>query len=235
MSTTDMHFPARAGTSSGGTGEGAAPSRVVTDVGTRVLHGLMAISLVGAYLTAESEWWRLWHLALGYLFVGSVAMRVVFGVLGPRHAHVRQWSLRASAVWRWAAQGLQPQAWSWSHWSKATLMAVYASIVLALLAVLPLGLSGVVIHLEWGPWFWVDAMGELHEAVGELSLALVLGHIAAVLVHGWMQRTPHWQRMFSGRVPQRGPDVRGGLWWAVLTVALSVGFLFQVFSGRWPL
>ena len=233
----DAWFMRRAeGVSSGGTGLATpSSSRLVSDITTRVLHGLMALSFAIAYVSAESERWQLWHLAMGYLFLGATLARVVWGLWGPRHAHAGQWRLRVQAAGRWLVKASKPQQWTWSHWSSMALMALYVTVALLLLAVLPLTLSGVVSYEEWGPWWLVDGASALHEAFGEAMLALVLGHIAAVLAHGWLKRTPHWQRMFSGRLPGRGPDVSGGLAgvWAVLSVAASVVFVVQVVSGNW--
>jgi cytochrome b len=41
-------------------------------VPVRVFHWLMVASFAGAYLTAESERWRLLHVTLGYTMAGLV-------------------------------------------------------------------------------------------------------------------------------------------------------------------
>ena len=62
-------------------------SRVlVWDLPVRIFHWLLALSFAGAFLTAESERWRLVHVTLGYTVAGLVVFRLLWGVLGSRHA-----------------------------------------------------------------------------------------------------------------------------------------------------
>ena len=62
------------------------PKVLVWDVPVRVFHWLLVLSFTGAYLTAESERWRLLHNTLGYTVDGLVAFRLVWGLVGTRHA-----------------------------------------------------------------------------------------------------------------------------------------------------
>jgi cytochrome b len=59
---------------------------LVWDAPVRVFHWLMVFSFAGAYLTAESERWRLIHVTLGYTMGGLVAFRIVWGLIGTRFA-----------------------------------------------------------------------------------------------------------------------------------------------------
>jgi len=58
-----------------------APGRLVTDAPTRMYHWLLALSFVGAYLTADGERWRALHVTLGYTMAGLLAFRVLYGLL----------------------------------------------------------------------------------------------------------------------------------------------------------
>lgn len=59
---------------------------LVWDAPVRVFHWLMVLSFAGAYLTAESERWRLAHVTLGYTMAGLVGLRLVWGLIGTRYA-----------------------------------------------------------------------------------------------------------------------------------------------------
>ena len=67
------------------TGPAAAPRVLVWDLPVRLFHWLMVLSFAGAWLTAESERWRLLHVTLGYTLGGLVAFRVLWGLVGSRH------------------------------------------------------------------------------------------------------------------------------------------------------
>ena len=54
-------------------------SILVWDAPVRVFHWLMVLSFAGAWLSAESERWRLLHVTLGYTLAALVIFRVVWG------------------------------------------------------------------------------------------------------------------------------------------------------------
>ena len=56
----------------------------IWDAPVRVFHWLLVLSFAGAYLTAESEVWRLVHVTLGYTLGGLLTFRLVWGVVGTR-------------------------------------------------------------------------------------------------------------------------------------------------------
>ena len=54
----------------------SAESRIlVWDLPTRAFHWLLAVSFLGAFVTAESERYRDIHVVLGYTVLGLVAFR----------------------------------------------------------------------------------------------------------------------------------------------------------------
>lgn len=187
----------------GTTGISAPAARPATrrtvDAPTRVFHWLLALSFLGAYLTADGERWRLVHITLGYTMAGLLGFRVVWGLVGPRHA-------RLSALWRklrglpqWI-RGLTAGAPNW-RLGQNLLLALGVVALLALIA--PLTLSGYGTYNEWmGEW-----LEEVHEFLGNALLAVVLGHVGVVvalsLLRGRNQVTP----MLTGRVAGTGPDL----------------------------
>lgn len=76
-----------------------APTRRTVDAFTRSLHAMMALSFAGAYITAESETFRLEHVTLGYTLGGVLLVRVVWGLWGPKY---ERWSARGASCVDWA-------------------------------------------------------------------------------------------------------------------------------------
>ena len=74
---------------------------LVWDAPVRVFHWLMVGSFFGAYLTAESERWRLLHVTLGYTMLGLVVFRIVWGLVGTRHARFASFVRGPAAVLRY--------------------------------------------------------------------------------------------------------------------------------------
>ena len=150
MQTTPSVEPVRA-TAQPATAK--TPSRRVTDAPTRMFHWLFALSFVGAYLTAESEHWRLLHVTLGYSFAGLLVFRLLYGVFGPRQAGL-------GLLWR--KLGAAP-AWLRSlrsgrnvNWRQGQNLAMALAVVLMLALVIPLTLSGYATYQEWGGAFGGD-------------------------------------------------------------------------------
>src|SRR6476619_3658006 len=71
---------------------------LVWDAPVRVFHWLMVLAFAGAYLSAESERWRLLHVTLGYTMAGLVAFRIVWGLVGTRHARFSRFVRGPAAV-----------------------------------------------------------------------------------------------------------------------------------------
>ena len=53
------------------------PTRKVIDAATRMFHWLFAFCFLGAYVTAESETFRLIHVTLGYTMAGLLVFRIL--------------------------------------------------------------------------------------------------------------------------------------------------------------
>lgn len=62
------------------------PRILVWDVPTRVFHWLQALAFSGAYLISNSERLRDYHDALGYILLGLLVFRMVWGFIGTRYA-----------------------------------------------------------------------------------------------------------------------------------------------------
>lgn len=191
---------------------------LVWDVPVRVFHWLMVLSFVGAYITAESERWRLLHVTLGYTLAGLVAFRLVWGLVGTRYARFASFvrGPRAVAAYLRSLFSRQPQ----HHLGHNPAGAV--AIVLLLLSAIALTASGWATYNEIGGK-WLE---ETHEVVANLMLALVGVHIAGVVVSSWLHRENLVGAMITGRKPGVREQAARRSAWSVglLMVAAVLGF-----------
>lgn len=181
-----------------------APSRRMVDAPTRAFHWLFALSFVGAYLTAESEHWRLVHVTLGYTLAGLLAFRLLWGLFGPRHVRLSLWTARlrsAPALLQSLRAGRLNLA--------ALLPLLNALAVLSLLALAALATaSGYLLYDEaFSSGMLEDALEEVHEAVANGMLAIVLLHLALIAGVALRSGPRQIQAMVTGRIPGRGPDL----------------------------
>lgn len=217
MNTTASHPP-----QVGAAPRQAAASRRVIDAPTRMFHWLFALCFVGAYLTADGERLRLVHVVLGYSMAGLLAFRVLYGLFGPRQARLSllwgkvaaapAWLRSVKAAWSGVGQTAAPV-----NWRQGQYLAMAMTVIALLLVVLPLTLSGYVAFHEWGGE-WLE---EIHEAMGEFMLWLVLGHLALLLALSVLRRRNQATPMLTGRMEGTGPDLarRNHAWLAVLLLA----------------
>jgi len=199
--------------------------RRAVDAPTRLFHWLFALCFVGAYATADGERWRLIHVTLGYTLAGLLGFRVLYGLLGPRHA-------RLSMLWRKVAglpgwlRSFRPAggsvAVSTVNWRQGQNLAMAGAVVALLMLVLPLTLSGVATYNEWGGE-WLE---EAHEFVGEFFLWTVVAHLALLLGLSLLRRKNQAQPMLTGRVDGTGPDLvpHNRAWLAGLLLAVVLGY-----------
>ncbi|MDP3701528.1 MAG: cytochrome b/b6 domain-containing protein [Hylemonella sp.] len=200
----------------------AAATRRVIDAPTRMFHWLFALCFVGAYLTADGERLRLVHVVLGYSLAGLLVFRVLYGLFGPRQARLSllwgkvanapAWLRSVKAAWFGTGPNAAPV-----NWRQGQYLAMALTVIALLVVVLPLTLSGFAAFHEWGGE-WLE---EIHEAMGEFMLWLVLGHLAFLLVLSVLRRRNQATPMLTGRMEGTGPDLakRNHAWLAALLLA----------------
>jgi cytochrome b len=208
--------------------EVAAPSRRIVELPMRLFHTFMAISFVGAYITAESERFRLLHVSLGYTLFGLIIFRLVWGMLGPRQTRLSVAWRKLDVIKEWKAD-LQNFPEVLLQWNAQTLRK-WATVVLTIAAFSTflisvfIALSGYAIYNEiTGDW-----MSEVHEFFGNFLLMAVILHIAVILLLVVSKKSQGLRPMWSGRRTGVGPDVAKSnhLWVAFLLSAAVGSFLF---------
>lgn len=236
LSTTPSSPAADASSATGRTAPPQRPNqgkgRRVTDAPTRMFHWLFALSFAGAYLTAESEHWRLLHVTLGYSMAILLGFRLLYGLFGPRQ-------VRLSVLWGKLQAGSR---WMCAHWHEPWVMLTEAgragqnfgmalAIALLLMLTVPLVLSGYGTYNEWGEW-----LEELHEFFGNTFLLVVLAHLALIVGLSLLRRTNLVRPMWSGTLAGKGPDLvtRPRRWLAALLLLGVLGFGFGYWQQAAP-
>jgi cytochrome b len=217
----------------------SAPRRRVVDAPTRMFHWLFALSFLGAYVTAEGERWRALHVTLGYTLAGLLALRLLYGLIGPRHARLGLLlrKLASAPAWlRSAAHSLKnaslPSALQGINWRQGQNLLMALAVLAMLVLTVPLTLSGYATYNEWGDFLGGrmlngDWLEEVHEFFGNAFLAVVLGHIALIAALSLLRRKNQALPMLTGRVEGAGPDLvkHNHAWLAALLLASVVIFI----------
>lgn len=191
---------------------------LVWDVPVRVFHWLMVLSFAGAWITGDSERWRLLHVTLGYTMAGLVAFRLVWGLVGTKHARFADFVRGPRAVARYLGALLRGRPEHHVGHNPAGALAIVA--MLALAAVLTF--SGWATYNE----VFGEAFEDLHEGAANVMMALVLVHVAGVAIASWMHRENLVGAMVTGyKLGDPGEGIRRA-WTSVgaLMLAAVLGF-----------
>jgi cytochrome b len=191
---------------------------LVWDVPTRVFHWLLVLSFTGAYLTAESELDRDIHVVLGYTLLGLLAFRLLWGVFGTRYAQFRSFLFKPGEIVAYSLSMLKGKPAHYIGHNPLGSVSVWLLLGLGILS----GVSGVLSFQDIGG----DAMEEVHEFVSNAMLAVVLIHIAGVVVSSVLHRENLVRSMVTGfksAEPDQGIR-RSYLWLGILMLAVVVAF-----------
>ncbi len=169
----------------------------VWDLPVRIFHWLLVGCFAGAWLSAESEHWRQVHVTLGYTMAGLVAFRVLWGLVGPRHARFASFVRGPAAATRYLRSLLGPQPEHHTGHNPAGALAIVA--LLLLIAVT--AASGWATYSDLGGE-WLE---ELHEAAANTLLVVVIVHLIGVVVGSVVHRENLVRAMLTGR-KRAAPD-----------------------------
>lgn len=196
--------------------EPRTPSTLVWDVPVRVFHWLLVLCFAGAWITAESEHWRLVHVTLGYTMAGLVAFRVVWGLIGTRYARFASFVRGPGAVLGYLKSliGRHPEHHT-GHNPAGALAIVGLLVLIAITAA-----SGFATYNELGGE-WLE---DLHEGAANAMMALVIVHVVGVVVSSFVHKENLVRAMFTGRKPVPAAEgIRRA--WAPLAAALLAAVL----------
>lgn len=197
----------------------------VWDAPVRVFHWLLVLSFAGAFVTAESERWRLVHVTLGYTVAGLIAFRMVWGLVGTRHARFANFVRGPAAVLAYLRALLRGSPEHHLGHNPAGGWAIVA----LLLGCALLTASGWATYNEWGG----DWLEELHEALGNGLLALIGVHVVGVIVSSRLHQENLVRAMFTGR--KRADATQGSVrGWDTLALVL-VAAVTTFWWSQWAL
>jgi cytochrome b len=188
---------------------------VVWDRIVRLGHWVLVVSFIVAYASAESERWRLVHVSSGCLVFAAVVMRVVWGVIGTHHARFVSFISAPKRAITYLKSLATPRPEHHTGHNPAGGWAVVGLLGLSLLA----SITGWMAYNNVGG----AKLGQWHELASNLALALVIVHVAAVVISSYLHKENLWMAMLTGfrqgQLSERIQDVgfmRVGLYFVIL-------------------
>lgn len=197
---------------------------LVWDLPTRFMHWGMALSFLGAYLTAESERHRDIHVMLGYTLLGLILCRLAWGLVGTRYARFKSFLYGPRAVMAYLYGLLRGSPQHYVGHNPAGSVAIYLLLAAGLLAA---GTGYATYNDLGGDW-----LGEIHEGAASFMLGLVFVHIAGVVVSSLIHRENLVRSMITGRkVGERREGIRHAHAWLALVLAGAITLFWNQGGG----
>lgn len=180
----------------------------VWDPLVRVFHWSLVTAFAVAYIT-EDHFLGL-HVQAGYTIIGLVLFRLLWGLVGTRHARFTDFVRGPQAVWAYLKSLLTRHPSHYLGHNPAGGWMVIALLVALLLTTVTGLLTYGIGESAAGPFavlggnpggFWSEAMEEVHEALANLTLLLVFVHVAGVIVSSRLHHENLVRAMLTGRKP----------------------------------
>ncbi len=172
----------------------------VWDPLVRVLHWTMALGVI-ANLSVLRENEDL-HNIVGYVVLGALSVRIVWGFIGSRHARFADFVPRPTTLAAYLKAMLARREPRYiGHNPAGSVMIIALLILLA-----TLGITGWMMSLDrfWGV-AWVES---LHETAADIVMVAAILHVVAAIVESVRHRENlPWSMITGKKRPPSGTDV----------------------------
>lgn len=177
------------------------PTIPVWDIFVRFFHWGTVIAFVLAYLTAEE--WMAAHRLLGYVISVLVLMRLIWGIIGTRHARFSSFLTTPTNTLKYLQELVRgTAARSIGHnpagaWMIVAMLAcLLATTFSGMLMIAPAGkgpLAHTVIASLGGRW-----LEEIHETFANITVALAFLHVGGVMLSSRLHHENLVRAMLTG-------------------------------------
>ena len=170
----------------------------VWDPFVRLFHWSLVGLFAFAFVTGDE--WTKPHETAGYIIAGLIAARLVWGLVGPRHARFTSFVKGPQTTAGFLADTLRMKARRYIGHNPAGAVMVLALIV----AVTTIVATGYMMTTDafWGVG-WVE---DVHEAATFGTLGLIGLHVAGVVIASLEHKENLVRAMFTGRKRAPGPE-----------------------------
>jgi cytochrome b len=162
----------------------------VWDLPTRLFHWLLVGSFATAFITSESEKLRDIHVVAGYTLAGLIAFRLLWGFVGGGYSRFAEFLPTPRKLVDYLKSLMNGQPQHYVGHNPAGAVAIFLLLAFGIIA----AASGWATYEEMGGHF----MEELHEVAADGMMAVVVIHIAGVIVSSWLHHENLVMAMITG-------------------------------------
>lgn len=211
----------------------------VWDLQTRIFHWSLAVFLLCTFVTADmprifgmktldKDAWLAFHIGTGVAAGLLLAFRIFWGFVGPYYSRFGSLHLSPKELFRYLDSVRKNIKTSWTEHNPGASWELILVIILGMLAVV----TGVVVFglderrgvlgFLYGTYYpYADSMKLLHLGVSYILLAVIVGHVAGVLIETTRHRSGIIRAMITGKKPsdETGRSLSTGTPLAVISFA----------------
>jgi cytochrome b len=150
----------------------------------------LVTAFIVAYLSSDSEEWRLIHVTAGYAMAGALAFRLFWGMVGTRYARFKSFIFSPNQLFVYLGGLLKGKPVHWIGHNPAGSYAIYALIFLGCAVV---G-SGWAVYADMGG----EWLTEVHDAFASAMLGMVGLHVLGVVISSRLHNENLVRSMVTG-------------------------------------
>lgn len=196
---------------------------LIWDLPTRIFHWALVLCLIGLWYTAESdgEYIEL-HMQLGYVVLGLICFRLIWGVVGTRHARFVSFLPTLTKIKTYVKSSSNYPG----HNPLGALMVIALLVLILLQASTGLFIDDDIFSA--GPYNGVlsssleSLMNTIHHNAFDFILAASAIHILAVMFYWKVKRKNLVRPMFTGKKSEQDVKPEDAIGHSKLIVALCV-------------
>ncbi len=216
----------------------------VWDVPIRLFHWLLVLAIIGLFTTGKLGGnWMQWHERIGYFVLGLILFRILWGVVGSRHARFSNFVRGPKTIFGYMKAFTKKDA---PHYLGHNPMGAL-SVVAILLVVGFQAVSGLFADddiMLRGPYAaavgtdWSSLITKLHKWNSDLILILIGLHVAAILYYVLVKKDALIKPMFTGEKPNIGGQFEANTpeisrpYWVLMIVLLFVATVVYLVTNR---
>ncbi len=178
----------------------AKPIRV-WDLPTRLFHWSLVASFAIAFLTAESEKLRDIHVVAGHTLAGLIVFRLLWGFVGGGYSRFAEFLPTPQKLADYSKSLIKGKPQHYVGHNPAGAVAIFLLLGFGIVA----AASGWATYEHSGGHF----MEELHEGAANGMMAIVVFHIAGVIVSSWLHGENLVKAMITGWKHMRNENSAG--------------------------
>ncbi|MFQ5442182.1 MAG: cytochrome b/b6 domain-containing protein [Thermodesulfobacteriota bacterium] len=219
----------------------------VWDIPTRVFHWLLAFAYLSVFLTSRSESLLDYHTTAGYLALGLVVFRIVWGFAGTRYSRFSEFVKGWREVRSFLAKALSREPIRYIGHNPA----VAWVILLMLTVTVVVTVTGVITYGGeeglgvWAGYFTFEMAAyakPVHTYLAYFAVFLIAVHISAALFHDFILKENIIASMFTGtkedeggwsisysramKTPEKGHPLARLSVWIIVTVMASLALVY---------